>query len=41
LLRDGKLAGQKFSERVWMVVRADALRYAKHRPPVGRPRKSK
>jgi|DEB19_MinimDraft_3_1074340.scaffolds.fasta_scaffold28142_1 hypothetical protein len=39
LLRDGTIAGQKFSDRVWMVVRADAIRYAKNRPPVGRPRK--
>lgn len=39
LLRDGDLAGEKWSERVWMVVRADAMRYAANRPSVGRPRK--
>lgn len=40
LLRDGDLVGRKISAKIWIVSERAAQRFAKHRPKLGRPRKS-
>jgi|LakMenEpi03Aug12_release.lakeMendotaPanAssembly.Ray.scaffolds.fasta_scaffold71624_2 excisionase family DNA binding protein len=39
LLIEGKLRGQKFGVRVWMVDRDSALEYRDYVPTTGRPRR--
>lgn len=40
LLVSGRIKGERFHQRAWMVERAGAERYRDHPPAVGRPRKA-
>lgn len=40
LLRSGELPGEKLGERLWLIRRKDAEKYAKILQPTGRPRNS-